>query len=528
MPRFVNHAPGQCIYAYCNVKTRQVLYSLTRTLRNKHLRQLPDTGANNNPPQLRKDLWRPLYSVHLPETKDGPPQGLLAYKMLRDFRVLHETTWEPPKRLSEPFTEKQIKKLEERLEQRGGSKKESPYDLIAQKKWKIRTQMVMNQKANSIADLAAVLLKQEVDAEKQERKKEKARARERKEMQDLATQFADNEVRRPLRYQIGDLQKAIGNHTYNEGGESKRIPRRLARDLAAAQLRLDRMKFAQDAVAQAKVDAENVSPEETEKRVAAALEAREEASVAQEGEGAPESSPPPFTEEERAAAEAAIRENLWTDFLPEFPKELHEPILKSKLRKYAPKPSHQHLVFSQKGVTVRWANTLDAEYAEQWPAEVRHEPMGYVRNTAPSANEEDTFLDYAVYKAAGEFRTKKQNWPVDEGVEREIEERRKKWGLVPHPNRSDRFVKGDAQDVQAEAEREAEREGDRWKEQRRKEQRRKKMLMRFGVAALREFTDKYPGFRQQSLRAQAKAEEKEEGRSFTPGLEETPAEEVRV
>lgn len=115
--RYGGVLPGQHIYAYCNVMTNQVLYSLTRTLQHRQLKQLADTGANNNPPKLRRDVWRPLWSLQLPETPDGVAQGLHAYKLLRDFRQLHETSWEPPKSMSTPYTAKQIEKLEKHLEQ---------------------------------------------------------------------------------------------------------------------------------------------------------------------------------------------------------------------------------------------------------------------------------------------------------------------------------------------------------------------------------------------------------------------------
>lgn len=42
-------------------------------------------------------------------------------------------------------------------------------------------------------------------------------------------------------------------------------------------------------------------------------------------------------------------------------------------------------VFSSQGVEIKWANPLDAEHALEWPADVVHAPMGYARHTAPPA-----------------------------------------------------------------------------------------------------------------------------------------------
>ena len=140
---------GRHIYAYCHARTNQVVYSLTRTLhvsiytivppqcltdiafRQNHdaLKQLPDLGANNKDASLRKDLWKPLWIVSLPDGPDGLKQGLNAFRKLREYRKLHETNWEPPALLSKPFSQKDIEKLQAELDDRGGAKKETVYDL---------------------------------------------------------------------------------------------------------------------------------------------------------------------------------------------------------------------------------------------------------------------------------------------------------------------------------------------------------------------------------------------------------------
>ncbi|KAM0805064.1 transcriptional regulation of mitochondrial recombination-domain-containing protein [Usnea florida] len=126
---------GQHIYFYNNIRTNQVVYSLTRHLDNAaSLAQLPFLGKKTVPAKLRKDLWNPFCMVYFP----SPHLGLAAYTMLREFRVLHEKNYP-----LDIITETEGK--------RKGS-------LMSKKR---RGRVLMDQKANSVADLAAVLQLQE-------------------------------------------------------------------------------------------------------------------------------------------------------------------------------------------------------------------------------------------------------------------------------------------------------------------------------------------------------------------------------
>ncbi|KAF1972588.1 hypothetical protein BU23DRAFT_555096 [Bimuria novae-zelandiae CBS 107.79] len=81
---------GQIIYVFANVKTGQVIYSLVELLDNYHLDQLPFLGKHSKPPALRPDDWKPHCVVTFPD----PEQGLQAFRKLREFRRLHETSWD--------------------------------------------------------------------------------------------------------------------------------------------------------------------------------------------------------------------------------------------------------------------------------------------------------------------------------------------------------------------------------------------------------------------------------------------------
>ncbi|KAL8958215.1 MAG: hypothetical protein Q9193_004685 [Seirophora villosa] len=135
---------GTRIFFYNNIRTNQVVYSLSRTLNNvASLAQLPYLGKKTVPARLRKDLWHPLCLVEFPR----PSQGLLAFRRLREFRRLHETAY--------------------------------PLSLITRAKDQLlpkkqRGKLLMDQKANSIADLAAVLkLQKEGWRKKHVQKKER-------------------------------------------------------------------------------------------------------------------------------------------------------------------------------------------------------------------------------------------------------------------------------------------------------------------------------------------------------------------
>lgn len=54
-----------------------------------------------------------------------------------------------------------MEKMKKDLDNRGGSKKEGVHDIAARKKWNMRVNAIMDQKANSIADLAAVMIQHE-------------------------------------------------------------------------------------------------------------------------------------------------------------------------------------------------------------------------------------------------------------------------------------------------------------------------------------------------------------------------------
>lgn len=126
---------GQHIYMYRNIHTNQVVYSLTRHLNNNaSIKQLPFLGKKTVPARLRKDMWLPFCQAEF----QSPHAGLEAYRKLREYRRLHETAYD-----RSIITE---------------TSGDHAGQLMTTKR---RGKVLMDQKANSIADLAAVLLQQQ-------------------------------------------------------------------------------------------------------------------------------------------------------------------------------------------------------------------------------------------------------------------------------------------------------------------------------------------------------------------------------
>ncbi|KAF2225895.1 hypothetical protein BDZ85DRAFT_317021 [Elsinoe ampelina] len=154
---------GSRIFAYRHFLSNQVLYSLSRSLdNNSTLKQLTSAGKKTIPRALRKDHWKPFFTV-----KFGlPHQGLKAFKKLREWRMLHELNWDPKHvgPLDRPLDrqKKQDEKREE-VDELGGERIGGKRIRLSD--WKLRKKKhIMNQAENSVADLATVLVEQEKQA----------------------------------------------------------------------------------------------------------------------------------------------------------------------------------------------------------------------------------------------------------------------------------------------------------------------------------------------------------------------------
>lgn len=390
------------------------------------LTQLPDVGANNKPPTIRPDLWKPLYSVTLPSSE----QGLRLFRKLKEWRKLHELCWEPPSYLSEPYTEKQIEEMKRKLESRGGSKRETVFDIIKRQKKKMKQKIVMNQKANSIADLAAVLIEQEEQGSRLAMERQQEFETMVKSELDFMLQLAEE-------FEHGGLKKMddeidLIREMRKEGVDG--LKAKLLEKSDHVKLRRRKMLYAQAVVREAKefaklspvekhreidhwktvVEIGDVAkPEEwmqfrkrefwTDGAFAATMQREydqtwEQVAVACRAEGYQVPQPEPEPEAETGSEDAKVADKIqeatgkgevvvepidYKTIVPRFPPWFGQfqdqfparsmsrkrgPAYFANMRRNAP-------VFTTQGVKIKWANFLDAEFAQAWPEAVEHERM---------------------------------------------------------------------------------------------------------------------------------------------------------
>ena len=140
---------------------------LTPGQNTKMMEQLLFHGKKTVPAALRRDVWRPHFSIHFPRTPAGAEKGLRVYRELRELTLKRQL--DPPKEVR-IATEEDVErakrslgpKMQEKLDNisthRGADRgkfvmpvpgKRLPQFLVAKR--------LMNQKATSVADVAATL-----------------------------------------------------------------------------------------------------------------------------------------------------------------------------------------------------------------------------------------------------------------------------------------------------------------------------------------------------------------------------------
>ncbi|KAG9517374.1 hypothetical protein KCU93_g8812, partial [Aureobasidium melanogenum] len=316
--RLADH--GRHLFVYHQIWTNQVVYSLERSMNNNQvLKQLTFAGKKTLPSALRKDMWRPLLTATFP----SPSQGLAAFRKLRELRMLHEHNWEHP----DPDARKMPSK-------------------------KMRGHIIMDQKANSIADIAWVLRHQEELGVKMAQKHDDNQNRIREELLALAKEAEDGGV--PLLEQsIKDQEATINKmkQMQQEGGPNAPSRKQIGESLVALKgmrLRYEKMQAATRAIESAK-----------EKAMAQA--------EAQDARGtAPDS----------------------ISLVIEPPRIFSQPPPQLSAKSKGRNSGLPGPLYSAEGVVIRWTNPLDAEFAAEWPAAVQHDYAGLARHTAAPIDQE--------------------------------------------------------------------------------------------------------------------------------------------
>ncbi|KAF3009725.1 hypothetical protein E8E13_009116 [Curvularia kusanoi] len=369
---------GQIIYVFRSIKTNQIIYSLQELLDDHHLAQLPFIGKHSVPSQLRPDEWTP----HCVITFATPEQGHNAFRKLREFRKLHEVSWEK----TNPGW-KQLRKEE-------------------------RIKKIMDQRANTSADIAEVLRLQEAHGE--------TMATALDEQSQKAAKFMDEKWQsiRSIVDSAASKESAASSVKWLEH-EIRRLTQKM------------KMKHMQKDADQKALEAARASHETRLRRVQYALRKSEQFTKLQaelETQSAPArepgaderladlqsrvallrsnlANPDPTRSQEHLDVDADLLERYTADIAAleaafeakeQFESRDHfiaRSVLPAHLKKPLPTP------YTLTGVSVMWADMQDAMYAAgAWPEAIAHEtlPINATR-------------DATAYLSAEEFEIEKRN-----------------------------------------------------------------------------------------------------------------------
>lgn len=212
--------------------------------------------------------------------------------------------------------------------------------------------MLMDQKANSIADLAAVLFAQErqgVEREEGLVKRAEEEAKREKErwvrLEELAKRARDGEVEKldeqikQLEAKLAAAKEAVSDEPAKKA--ESREPR--LKPEGAEELELKRLRRQKHELLHAK--------NQVEKRAKGEI---------------PDTAGPDVV-------------GIKIEKKAPWPPPKYGPLRKQALKKEPYLPTTE-------GVKIQWANIVDAEFAESWPSAVAHEIMGYFRHQAPHAD----------------------------------------------------------------------------------------------------------------------------------------------
>ena len=215
----------------------------------------------------------------------------------------------------------------------------------------------MDQKANSIADLAAILHRQadfgrETEAEAQQVKQEQeAKASEEQkrvesELKELAKRAKSGETTE-IEAKIEDLTlRMLGKKFPNRPAPGEKRKESMARRILELRQLKNRLKKAEEAVQNGTVS-ELARKRVVRQIVDRALHGSAPKDVLNEQDIIKRSWPPPRFGRRRILS---------------LPKKID--------------------FFTAEGVTISWSNVMDTEFAESWPKAVRHTHMGITRHTA--------------------------------------------------------------------------------------------------------------------------------------------------
>lgn len=325
-----------------------------------HLDQLPFIGRHSKPAVIRPDEWTPHCVLTFPTAE----QGHNAYRKLREFRKLHENSWKNtnPEWINSPI--------------------------------KVRIKKIMDQRANTTADIAEVLKIQELHGEEMKialdkQQQEVAEYLDKKwaEIDAIANaakakeKLTDNV--KWLEHQIRSLTSKLSmKHNQNDADQ-----RRLKNARIIQEIRLRKVQYAQRKAEQFKTLQEGLTrtaaPANEPGAEAKLEELKKQAAVLREEVANPSPTRQPADialdagllvqhEADIKTLEEAFKAKSQVDSRDH---HIARSVLPKVLKKTLPTP------YTLEGLSIRWADLQDALYAAgKWRESIEHEILDAYRS----------------------------------------------------------------------------------------------------------------------------------------------------
>lgn len=288
--------------------------------------------------------------------------------------------------MARPHTEEEIQILKDRLRDRGGSKRETVWNLLKRAKRKLRVRSIMDQKTTSIADLAYVLQSQYTIGEGREKFRQNVlRPAELEALWTNGHNYEQNAEKvvtglKTAQVALQDIYKEHPDRIINTPpvlelrAQIRKLKNKLTTIVFAANIvQGTKIAYAReqgfDIDEQPSISVEPFLQEASWKPIGSLIAERQHVKNPLEG------LPSELFEEDVIKPRLPtfigtgqqVPEALWASTSAE----------QRRLMK-----KHWTPELTVDGIEIRWENTLDAEYANEWPAGVIHRAMGVVKHIA--------------------------------------------------------------------------------------------------------------------------------------------------
>ncbi|KAH8171931.1 transcriptional regulation of mitochondrial recombination domain-containing protein [Sarocladium implicatum] len=141
---------GEKIWIWAHRRSEQTIYTFREQLDGFHdMKQLSFHGKKTRPAKLRKDYWSPMAIINFPKGQGSV--GRSVFQKLRELKHLHEVNW------ASDFRYKTPDEYTEGDKQAVANAEAEGREFTPLRTKKDRGMALNRQKANTIADMAAVL-----------------------------------------------------------------------------------------------------------------------------------------------------------------------------------------------------------------------------------------------------------------------------------------------------------------------------------------------------------------------------------